>query len=291
MMSLWTTVILAAGKGTRMRSSVPKVLHQANGEYLIAHVVDAVKKSGESQLVLVVGHQADQVKEVLGGDYDYAVQEPQLGTGHALQTALPLIGKDCGYILVTCGDTPLLTARTLTALKDHFMAGGAKATVLAAELAEPYGYGRLIRDGAGNLSRIVEEKDASPAEKSFKEINTGTYCFDLKALNDVVYDLKTDNRQKEYYLTDIIEKLAQKGEKVDAYMIEDNQEILGVNDHLQLAEAAGILRERKKQGIDVKRGGYHRSRTYLYRNQCGDRQRYHNRTGYPYPGQYRDRRE
>ena len=251
-MSFWSTVILAAGKGTRMCSSMPKILHQANGKYLIKYVIDAVEGSGKSQMVLVIGHGAERVKEALGDDCFYAIQEPQLGTGHALQIAMPEINKDCQSLLVICGDTPLITSSTLFALKEHFISTGAKATVLSAHLEEPFGYGRLIRDVQGRLMSIVEEKDATGEEKAVKEINTGTYCFDLKALKEVIFDLKSDNKQKEYYLTDIIAKLAQKGETVNSFLTADKQEMLGINDRIQLATASKVLRERKNRDLMLK---------------------------------------
>lgn len=248
-MSLMTTVVLAAGKGTRMCSSIPKVLHQANGKYLIRHVIDAVTASGNDRVVIVIGHEAERVKVTLGDDYLYAIQEPQLGTGHALQTALPLIDEDSDSLLVVCGDTPLFSQQTFSALKDYFYSTGAKATVLSAVLPQPYGYGRLIRDDSGKLKRIVEEKDADDQIKSLHEINTGTYCFDMKAVLRVIYGLSTDNSQKEYYLTDIIEKLADSGDTVNAFLVADNQEILGVNDRTQLAFATKVLQERKNREL------------------------------------------
>lgn len=240
-------VVLAAGKGTRMRSALPKVLHTANGKPLLAYVIDALKESNvqEENMVVVVGHGAEQVRAAFDGAYHFVLQEPQLGTGHALQLAMPALAGAEGYLLVVCGDTPLLRGETLRGLVDYARQSQASATVLSAVLADPSGYGRLLRDEMGNLRAIVEQKDAGPSELAVKEINTGAYCFYLADIRPLVAGLKNTNAQNEYYITDLIAALVREGKKVNALPVTDAEEILGVNDRVQLAQAAAILRSRK----------------------------------------------
>ncbi|MGI5891147.1 MAG: bifunctional UDP-N-acetylglucosamine diphosphorylase/glucosamine-1-phosphate N-acetyltransferase GlmU [Bacillota bacterium] len=248
-MSIITAVILAAGKGTRMKSALPKVLHQANGKAMISFVIDAVLKSGVQKTVLVVGHGAKEIQDTLGEGYDYALQVPQLGTGHALKCAIPVIDKNCQSILVLCGDTPLITADTLQKLVHKFTQSGSAATILSAMMDDPTGYGRIIRDERGQVIKIVEEKDATDQQKKIQEVNTAIYCLDYPVLLSVIDDLKNDNKQQEYYLTDIIEILAHKGYLINSMLLDDSDEVMGVNDRLQLAYASQILRQRKNHNL------------------------------------------
>jgi len=238
-------VILSAGKGTRMKSARPKVLHQVCGKPMVSYVIDAAQKSGARQIVLVIGHESEMVREELGEQFNYAVQEPQLGTGHALQIALPAVADSVDSLLVLCGDTPLLTVPTISQLGAYFANTNAACTILTAVMDMPKGYGRIVRDPGGNVKSIVEEKDASASEKEIKEINTGAYFFNKKALLSVIADLSPNNAQGEYYLTDAIAFLIAKGHTVNAFTVADIREIMGVNDRIQLSYAAKILRWRK----------------------------------------------
>ncbi len=248
-MSLLTAIILAAGKGTRMRSQLPKVLHKVNGKAMAAYAIEAARGSGAGQIVLVVGHEADEVKKALGGGLEYAVQSPQLGTGHALQLAIPSLKKGCRDIMVLCGDTPLLRGETLKELYNFFLKTKASCTVLSAFLPEPSGYGRLIRGEDGNLKAIVEQKDANPQELGIKEINTGTYCFCLEDILPLINNLENRNAQGEYYITDLIGALVKEGKTVNALPMGDITQVLGINDRIQLAQASAIMRQIKNRQL------------------------------------------
>ena len=237
-----TAVILAAGEGKRMKSAYPKVLHEICGRPLLGHVLFAVDKIC-SEKVVVVGHGAEQVQNAFGEAVRYAYQEEQLGTGHAVMQAAKWIPSECD-VFILCGDTPLLSADILQNLLQTHRSQEASATVLTARVPDPYGYGRIIRFADGTVEKIVEEKDASETEKEVAEINTGTYVFAASALLDVLSNLDNNNAQGEYYLTDCISLLISKGHQVGSYCLEDHRLALGVNDRIQLAEAAEILRER-----------------------------------------------
>lgn len=238
-------IILAAGKGTRMKSRLPKVLHKLGGKYMAEHVFDAVRASGVEEMVAVVGHAAEMVQEALGDGLMYAIQEEQLGTGHAVMKALPCIRQADGIVLVACGDTPLIRAETFRSLIEFHRESGAVCTVLSARLPDPAGYGRVIRNSDSTVARIVEQKDAAPEELVVNEINTGTYCFDLNQLREAVKTLTCDNAQGEYYLTDTISFFVSQGWKVEALVAEDFEETFGINSRMQLAEADAVLRSRK----------------------------------------------
>lgn len=239
-----TAVILAAGKGVRMRSDLPKVLHRVAGRPMIQHVINASREAGADRLVAVVGYGKEEVEEALKGqEVMFAVQAEQLGTGHALMQAEHLIAKG-ENILVLAGDTPLLTGKTLKALLTHHLANGNQATILSAQVSDPTGYGRIVRQENGELRRIVEHKDASPDEKKIKEINTGVYVFDAEKAFTALKQIKPNNAQDEYYLTDILEIMLNEGFKVEALPIGDEEEIMGVNDRVFLARADKILRRR-----------------------------------------------
>jgi bifunctional UDP-N-acetylglucosamine pyrophosphorylase/glucosamine-1-phosphate N-acetyltransferase len=235
-------VILAAGLGTRMKSRKPKVLHEIAGVPLIEHVLATVKQAGVEEVLIVLGHQGEKVEEVLGAGYRYVYQREQLGTGHALKQALPLLREySGGNCLVLCGDTPLLKSKTLQELIARHLQTEAKATVLTAMLADPSGYGRVIK-GSRGIQKIVEEKDASVAEKEVKEINTGAYCFDLDSVKAGLKKLTPANVQGEYYLTDLIKFLVEQNERVETFVLENSHEALGVNNRVQLAQAEAYLR-------------------------------------------------
>lgn len=244
-MSDFIAVILAAGKGTRMKSALPKVLHRVGGRPMLAHVLAAAKEAGAGRSIAVIGFGAESVEAEIGPAAEFAVQAEQLGTGHAvLQAKAALIGYR-GTVMVLCGDTPLLTAAMLRSLYEGHRRSGAAATVLTARMPDPAGYGRVIRDGDGRVLRIVEQKDASATELAVNEINTGIYCFECEQLFAALAGVTCDNRQGEYYLTDAIGLLAGQGAKVWAETAADHQATMGINSRQQLAEAEGILRRRK----------------------------------------------
>ncbi|WML29484.1 bifunctional UDP-N-acetylglucosamine diphosphorylase/glucosamine-1-phosphate N-acetyltransferase GlmU [Neobacillus sp. OS1-32] len=237
-------VILAAGQGTRMKSKLYKVLHPVCGKPMVQHVVDQVQMLNIEEMVTIIGHGAEQVKAQLGETSSYALQEVQLGTAHAvMQAGSRLAGKE-GVTIVVCGDTPLMKAETMEALFKHHEDTNAKATILTARIADPTGYGRIVRNDHGLVEKIVEHKDATEAERTINEINTGTYCFDNITLFDALKHVSNDNVQGEYYLPDVIEILKNQGEVVSAYQTNDLNETLGVNDRVALAEAERIMRSR-----------------------------------------------
>jgi len=237
-------IILAAGKGTRMKSELPKVLHKVAGKALVSYVIDACREAGIAKPMLVVGHGSAEVRAAIGDEVSYCEQFRQLGTGHAVMCALPLIEEKKGEVMVMCGDAPLIEGRTLCALRDYFRESGAVCTVLSADMKNPTGYGRIFRDGTGRVLGIIEEKDATASQKKITEINTGTYCFDLAALRSVIDELDTNNAQGEYYLTQVLELLISRGYQVNAYLCKDSNTALGVNDRIQQAAAEKIINKR-----------------------------------------------
>ncbi|WP_100405933.1 bifunctional UDP-N-acetylglucosamine diphosphorylase/glucosamine-1-phosphate N-acetyltransferase GlmU [Bacillus solitudinis] len=243
-MSSRYAVILAAGQGTRMKSKLYKVLHPVCGKPMVQHVVDQVTELGFDEIVTIVGYGAEIVREQLGKKVAYAVQEKQLGTGHAVMQAEDVLGIKEGTTVVLCGDTPLITAKTIENLLKHHESQVAKATVLTAYAENPTGYGRMVRNQDGLVERIVEQKDASEKEQEINEINTGTYCFDNKALFESLKHVGNKNSQGEYYLPDVIEILQKSGETIAAYQTEDFGETLGVNDRVALSEAEAIMKKR-----------------------------------------------
>ena len=237
-------VILAAGQGTRMKSKLYKVLHPVCGKAMVDHVLTQLERVGIDQIVTVVGHGADQVKQLLGDRTTYALQAEQLGTGHAVMQAEDVLGQKDGITLVTCGDTPLFTAETFKQLFAYHEQQGAAATVLTAHTDQPFGYGRIIRDAAGTVAKIVEQKDATPEEAAVQEINTGVYCFNNQELFAALHQLSNDNAQGEYYLTDVIGILKQAGKQVGAFQMDDFTESMGVNDRVALANATRVMQQR-----------------------------------------------
>lgn len=244
-MSKLKAVILAAGRGTRMKSDLPKVLHEINGRPMVEYVIDAAREAGAEEICLVVGHQADRVKERIGSGITYVLQEEQLGTGHAVKCALDFIGTE-GDTMILCGDTPVITGRTLKELLAYHRLYELKATVLSTILEDATGYGRIVRDASGNFQRIVEQKDATPEEQEIREINSGMYVFRSADLSESLTQIRNDNAQKEYYLTDTIEIIhnqsrSGEGIAVGAMVTPRADETRGVNTTEQLAEAAKIL--------------------------------------------------
>lgn len=235
-------VVLAAGKGTRMKSKQPKVLHKVCGKAMISHVIDAVAKAGVEKNVVVVGYKGEDVEKEIGKQVITVSQREQLGTAHALLQAGPVLEGFDGHILVVCGDTPLITAVTLKSLVSETIESRAAAAVLTTVLEDPEGYGRVVRDQNGDVAKIVEQKDAGPSELAVREINTGIYCFAAGGLFDALAALDTDNAQGEYYLTDIVELYKSRGQKVIASSNAQPWEIIGVNDRRQLANVEKIMR-------------------------------------------------
>ncbi len=243
-MSELVAVILAAGKGTRMKSKLPKVLHKVGGKPMLQHVLDAAEVAGAARKVVIVGHEAELVEAMVGEQAQIAVQAEQLGTGHAVMQTEAALKDFCGTVMIICGDTPLLEGTELHKFYEAHLASQAAATVLTAVMEEPAGYGRILRDSKGNVAGIVEEKDASSEQKSIKEINTGIYCVQAPLLFEVLSTLTCDNAQGEYYLTDVLAKLNAMDEKVGGVVTADSDMIMGINSRHQLAEAEGIMRHR-----------------------------------------------
>ena len=237
-------VILAAGKGTRMRSALAKVLHPICGQPMLSYPLEAAKQAGFKQLKVVVGHQAEQVTAAFPGDeITWIQQTDQLGTGHALMCAADSLRGYSGALLLLCGDVPLLQAETLERLLRYHSQQQAAVTVLTAQMPNPAGYGRIIRDGEQVL-QIVEEKDATEEQRQVTEINTGTYLFDAAFVLSALKGLNKNNAQGEYYLTDVVAAAVAAGEKTRALCVDDPTEVMGINDRCQLAEAEVLMRWR-----------------------------------------------
>lgn len=236
-------IILAAGKGTRMKSKYPKVIHKVCGKEMVNHIIDVSKKSGVSDTVVILGHESEKVKDVLPKNTMIAMQTEQLGTGHAVMMAKDYI-KDEDTILVLCGDTPLIKEETLKKLFDYHLENKYHATVLTTIVDNPTGYGRIIRDENKDLLKIVEQKDATEEEKLAKEINSGIYCFNGKSLRESLNKLDNNNAQGEYYLTDTIKIIRDSGCKVGAFEGSTIEELMGVNSRVELSIAEEIMRKR-----------------------------------------------
>jgi bifunctional UDP-N-acetylglucosamine pyrophosphorylase/glucosamine-1-phosphate N-acetyltransferase len=236
-------VILAAGKGTRMKSGLPKVLHTAAGLPLIEHVLRTGDHIAPASVVVVVGHEAEAVRSALTsrGNLTFAVQEPQLGTGHALLQAEPALQGRRGTAVLLSGDVPLLRAGTLESLVRHHQRTGAAATVLTALVDNPHGYGRIERKD-GRIAAIVEHKDASEAQRRIREINSGIYAFDLAPLFDALRQIGSANAQGEYYLPDLVQIYRDRHLPVETVTLDDPREIMGVNSRNELAQVAGVLK-------------------------------------------------
>ncbi|SMG58958.1 bifunctional UDP-N-acetylglucosamine diphosphorylase/glucosamine-1-phosphate N-acetyltransferase GlmU [Paenibacillus aquistagni] len=237
-------IVLAAGQGKRMKSKLYKVLHPVCGTPMVGHVLNQLEQVHVERTVTVVGHGAEAVKAYLGDRSEFVLQEQQLGTGHAVKQAKALLSEEQGTTIVICGDTPLVTSDTLMQLMKLHESTQASATILTAELDQPFGYGRLIRTNDGSVLKIVEQKDATEQEQCVREINTGTYCFDNAKLFAALEKITNDNAQNEYYLTDVISILQAQGDKIQAYCTQDQAEYIGVNDRMALSEAERMMRER-----------------------------------------------
>ena len=241
---MFTSVILAAGMGTRMKSKMPKVLHKVCGKPLSKWVIDASKAAGSDKVCAVVGHKAETVKEVLGDVCEFALQAEQKGTGHAVMQAIDVIKNSKGEVVILNGDTPLITAETINKAIEYHKNNGNQATVITAILDDATGYGRIVRDNDGSVLKIVEQKDASKEEKKINEVNSGMYVFDAQSLVYALDKITPNNAQGEYYLTDTLEILLSAGKKIGGYAISDNDEIRGINDRVQLNEAEKIMQKR-----------------------------------------------
>lgn len=244
-------VIMAAGKGTRMKSALPKAAHLLCGKPITRHVVDACLGAGIDDIIVVVGHESETVMSAVGDDVAYATQTEQLGTGHACLQAVPHLKPDVAEVLVLPGDSPLITPDTLKVLVDSHSRSGNAATLLTAVLEDPCHYGRVVR-GSGSLEggrgdavlKIVEAKDADEDVLRIREINTSVYVFQKQPLSQKLLEISSDNAQSEYYLTDMIGLLNDAGLKVGAVTVEDPDEVLGINNRAELAHAGGIMRDR-----------------------------------------------
>ena len=237
-------IVMAAGKGTRMKSKNSKLIQKIYGKEIVLRSVENAAKAGIYDIVAVVGYKKEEVMEVLKDNVKYAFQEEMLGTGHAVMQAQKYLEGKEGKVLVLNGDVPLLRPNTIEKLINKSIENKESATLLTAIYNNPTGYGRIIRDAGGNIEKIVEEKDCTIDEKQVQEINAGVYCFDIKCLLEALKEIKPNNAQGEYYLTDVIKIMNDKGLKTGALIVEDNTEILGINDRVQLEMLTKVLQLR-----------------------------------------------
>lgn len=241
-------IILAAGKGTRMKSAKPKVLHEIFNKPMLGWVIDAVSKLPyETECTTIIGHGAQEVEQYLNDNYKYVnttVQKEQLGTGHAVAQALPLLNSYRGTLIILCGDTPLITTKTLRNLIRYHEENLCDLTIMTAKMENPTGYGRIVRNFKGEVIKIIEEKDAPQNIKEIKEVNTGVYCLDWSKIRKAFIELKNNNAQGEYYLTDIVRWARDNSYKTLGYQIQDNREMFGVNSRKHLAIATKIMNDR-----------------------------------------------
>lgn len=242
------TLILAAGKGTRMKSDMPKVIHKVNGIPMITKIIDTLSGLNPEENILILGHKKEEVLKVVGENCDYVLQTEQLGTGHAvIQTKEKLEGYD-GDVMILCGDTPLLRESTLKSLYEYHKESGAVTTILTSIYENPFGYGRIVKED-GLVKAIVEEKEASEEIKKIKEVNAGVYCFNSKELFKALDKIDNNNEKGEYYLTDVIGIQVSENKKVQSFILEDKMEILGVNSKVELTQAGKVLRDRKNREL------------------------------------------
>jgi bifunctional UDP-N-acetylglucosamine pyrophosphorylase / glucosamine-1-phosphate N-acetyltransferase len=238
-------VILAAGKGTRMNSARPKVLHRVAGLPMIDHVIATAAVLQPCSTTVVVGHQAASIEAALAGHgLTFVVQEPQLGTAHALLTAGPVLSDAAGTLVLLSGDVPLLSAQTLRMLIDRHVSTQAVATIVTAVVDRPHGYGRIVRSGE-QIAGIVEERDATSAERAIREINSGIYAFSLEGLFDAVRNIASRNAQREYYLTDLVAIYRSLALRVETVTVPNPDEIRGINSRHELADVSRIMRQQK----------------------------------------------
>lgn len=238
------TVILAAGAGTRMKSARAKVAHEVCGKPMLNWVMDAADRAGSSQNIVVVGHQAEQVRALTGAEAAVVLQERQLGTGHAVQMAQPVLEDFSGSVMILCGDTPLIRPETLEMAFAAHRDCGNDVTVITAEMPDPTGYGRILRSEGGEVTAIVEHRDATAEQREIREINSGMFIFEHSALLGALNRLSNSNDQNEYYLTDTLALIREDNGRAGAFLISDSDEIMGVNDRSQLAAAEAILTKR-----------------------------------------------
>ena len=242
------SIILAAGKGTRMKSDMPKVLHTIFDKTLVGYVIEAVNNTGlADENYVIVGHQAERVEEYINANYKNAkcvLQSPQLGTGHAVSMAMPYLNDFDGEVVILCGDTPLITSETIKEFVEYHREIKTDLTVMSAIFENPTNYGRIIRNQDGSLNSIVEEKDATLEQKAVKEINAGIYCINWAKIKPAFNELTSNNAQGEYYLTDIIKWGNEKNLSVNAYTLKNNEEIFGINSKAHLAEASKMFNNR-----------------------------------------------
>lgn len=243
-------VVLAAGQGTRMKSSLPKVLHPVAGRLMVEHVLSVAGSLEPATITLVVGHGAEVIQACLKARQGlrFALQVPQRGTAHALQQAEPLLAGRTGALVLLSGDVPLLSAATVRRLLETHQAAGATATVMTAVVERPYGYGRIIRTG-GRIARIVEERDASPEQRRVCEINSGIYAFDIAPLFDALHAIAARNVQGEYYLTDLIAAYRRRRLPIETLTVEDPRQVRGVNTRGELSEVSTIMRQKKNEEL------------------------------------------
>lgn len=258
-------IVMAAGKGTRMKSKKSKLVQKIYGKEIVKRAVENAEKAGVKEIVAVVGYMKEEVMAVLGNSVEYAYQEEMLGTGHAVMQAKEYLKGKKGKVLILNGDVPLIRPETLNKLLEKSIENKEYATLLTAIYDNPKGYGRIVRDEGGNIEAIVEEKDTTPSQQEIKEINAGIYCFDIEELLNALDKITPNNAQGEYYLTDVIQIMNQKGLKTGAVIVEDNTEILGINDRIQLEMLTKVLQmrintEQMKKGVTIEDV----NNTYIY---------------------------
>ena len=258
-------IVMAAGKGTRMKSKNSKLVQKIYGKEIVKRAVENAQKAGVKDIVAVVGYKKEEVMKVLGDDIKYVFQDEMLGTGHAVMQAKEYLKGKKGKVLVLNGDVPLIRPETLNKLIEKSIENKEYATLLTAIYDDPTGYGRIVRDEGGNIEGIVEEKDTTPEQKKIKEINAGIYCFDIEALLKALEKVTPNNKQGEYYITDVIQIMNDSGLKTGAVLVEDNTEILGINDRIQLGILTKVLQMRintelMKNGVTIE----DTNTTYIY---------------------------
>lgn len=237
-------LVLAAGQGTRMKSKLSKVMHPLCGKPLIGHVIDALEQAGTERNVVVIGRDAESVQQYIGQRAEYVEQEEQLGTAHAVMAANPLLKDEAGELIIAYGDMPLVRAESLAELVAQHRSADVAATIMTAQMVDPYGYGRIVRNEHNEVIGIVEEKDCTSEQALIQEINTGIYCFDNRKLFAALEKVNNDNAQQEYYLTDVLHILKEHGENIQTYSLQDQSESIGINDRAALVEAGRVLRQR-----------------------------------------------